>query len=951
MKPRPKSKSKPKAEKLGRANPNLSPSEISFLMEDDISTMALSEISDSQISDQVKFRIESFKETIKKDLKINYEKFKDKITKLNLKFDSIKSDTKKIECLVADYKSELESELLNLAKEAFEKSFDAERPAATLPWSKINPKALSNKIFSKYSMPSKIRIGQLYNEKAGNSEALILSLPAFLSIPKRKGLFFHLPEGSKSEDLLQSITLRIMCSLAPRVAKLHLIDLETRGRAFAALGALDKNLAPIAPATPQALSTFLKEMEERVATLTRSCLCRHEWLCDYNEANPDEAEPYHLICISGFPNRLEEEHLEIVQRLLHGECAARAGIYFFLSSECGRPYDEDSEVVSEFADMPYIFTDGEKVEIIDSELDTSNDGDYSDLALILDSLPDNTAEIVDFLNASLKAKPKNKKVSLSVDESDAWASTAASGVAIPVGKAGKDELFLRLGNGSVVHHALVGGATGTGKTILLHNIILNASELYSPEDLQMILMDFKEGTEFACYEGLPHMRVLSIASELHFGHSVFEWLVAERMRRASLFKKAGVSNLADYINKTGKKLPRILVLMDEFQRLLADKSVGLQVSMLLDDIVRTGRSFGINLILSTQSLANIHMEASTLDSLGLRICLRLSEQETVRFLGYGNTLPAGFGSQRPGQALYNDAGGRIEGNTEFQVAFVDVSAIPARCEAFREREKERFGRKVVETARVFHGEMPVNPTGRIPAIISGKLQAFIGEPLKIQSEPISVTFEQQDGANLLALGQGMEILNNLSINLAAQFMESPLKPEIFVADSLPLAKERWAELVEKGVQFLAKPVQVNSTLDQLTMEIENRKLDEHAASFPPKVFFIIEPQLNKAFPTGNGMDSSPAALKVNTLLEQGPRVGIHMVLITSRLSRTAKVMAQLDRLNMQHFATRIAFRSDEAEALLGYDASTKNIGEFTGVLSDESTGETTPFQAYDTITL
>ena len=252
MKPRPKSKSKPKAEKLGRANPNLSPSEISFLMEDDISTMALSEISDSQISDQVKFRIESFKETIKKDLKINYEKFKDKITKLNLKFDSIKSDTKKIECLVADYKSELESELLNLAKEAFEKSFDAERPAATLPWSKINPKALSNKIFSKYSMPSKIRIGQLYNEKAGNSEALILSLPAFLSIPKRKGLFFHLPEGSKSEDLLQSITLRIMCSLAPRVAKLHLIDLETRGRAFAALGALDKNLAPIAPATPQA---------------------------------------------------------------------------------------------------------------------------------------------------------------------------------------------------------------------------------------------------------------------------------------------------------------------------------------------------------------------------------------------------------------------------------------------------------------------------------------------------------------------------------------------------------------------------------------------------------------------------------------------------------------------------------------------------------------------------
>jgi hypothetical protein len=194
----------------------------------------------------------------------------------------------------------------------------------------------------------------------------------------------------------------------------------------------------------------------------------------------------------------------------------------------------------------------------------------------------------------------------------------------------------------------------------------------------------------------------------------------------------------------------------------------------------------------------------------------------------------------------------------------------------------------------------------------------------------------------------METLNTLSSNLAAQFVESPLKPEIFVADALPLAKERWAELVEKGIQILATPVQVNATLDQLTMEIENRKLDEQAASFPPKVLFIIEPQLNKAFPTGNGMDSSPAALKVNTLLEQGPRVGIHTVLITSRLARTAKVICQLDRLNMQHFANRIAFRSDEA---LGWDAPTKNIGEYTGVFSDESTGETTPFQTYDAITI
>lgn len=853
---------------------------------------------------------------------------------------------------IEERKSELESELQNLAQEAFDEAFDSEQVAATLPWADLTPETLGDNPCSKPSMPAKIRIGELFNENMGDTEGPV-SLPAFLAISKRKGLFLHSPEGpgSKSEDLLQAITLRLLCSLPLGSAKLHLIDLQTRGRAFSALGSLDQSLAPIAPSNPEALGKFLKEMEDRVATLTRSCLSRHEWLCDYNAANPDEAEPYHFICISGFPKGLEEEHTEAVQRLLHDECAARAGIYFFLSSEDGRPTEEDSfdDILSDFLDMPYIFIDGEKAEIVDIDIDTSGNGEFSDLSLAPESLPENTTEIVDFLNAALKGKPKHKKVTISVNESDSWASSAASGVAIPIGKSGKEDLHFRLGNDSVVHHALVGGATGTGKTILLHNIILNAAELYSPEDLQMILMDFKEGTEFACYEGLPHMRVLSIASELHFGHSVFEWLVAERMRRATLFKKAGVANLADYMKKTEQKLPRILVLMDEFQRLLADPSIGSQVSMLLDDIVRTGRSFGINLILSTQSLANVQMESSTLTSLGLRICLRLSEQETNKFLNHDNAVPSSF--NRPGQALYNETEGRKEGNTEFQVAFVDVSEIPARCEALRSRENNRFGRQVVEEARVFHGEMPVNPTARIPAIATDKLQAYIGEPLKIQAEPLAVTLAQQDGANLLAIGQGMEILNTLSNNIASQLQQSPLNPEIFVADSLPLAKERWRELVEKGIQFLATPVQVNATLEQLAMEIENRKLDEQATSFPPKVLFIIEPQLNKAFPTGNGMDASPAALKVNTLLEQGPRVGVHTVLITSRLARTTKVIGQFDRLNMQYFATRIAFRSDEAETLLGYDAPTKNIGEYSGVLSDESTGETTPFQTYDTLTL
>ena len=569
--------------------------------------------------------------------------------------------------------------------------------------------------------------------------------------------------------------------------------------------------------------------------------------------------------------------------------------------------------------------------------------------MVPDGLPENAPDWVDALNARGKAQPKAKKVSVAVEKGDFWGASAAHGVAIPVGKAGREEIQLRLGNDSVVHHALIGGATGSGKTVLLHNIILNAARLYSPEDLQLVLMDFKEGTEFACYEGLPHVRVLAVASEVHFGKNALEWLVAERMRRASLFKKAGAANLGDYLGRGGAKLPRILVVMDEFQRLLSDGQVGSQVSMLLDDLVRTGRSFGINLILSTQSLASVPMEGSTLTSLGLRICLRLSEQETTRFLSYDNTLPSSF--SRPGQAVYNDAEGRRDGNREFQVAFVETGGIPAECADLRKRELKRFRKPVVGVPRVFHGESPVTPEGRLPAPDPAGLQAFLGEPLQVDAVPVSVRFQAADGANLVGIVPGLEVLNFLSRNLAIQILRSPLGAEVLVADALPMAKERWAFLEEAGGRYLATPQQLGTALEGLCAELEARR-GAGEGEFPPKVLFLIEPQGSRAFPvaaSGGLGEASPAASKVQALLEQGPRHGIHTVLLTSRLSRTEKVLSSFGPLNLQPFGFRIAFRSEEAANLVGYDAPAGTLGEYTGLFYEETSGEVLPFQTYAAI--
>jgi hypothetical protein len=205
-----------------------------------------------------------------------------------------------------------------------------------------------------------------------------------------------------------------------------------------------------------------------------------------------------------------------------------------------------------------------------------------------------------------------------------------------------------------------------------------------------------------------------------------------------------------------------------------------------------------------------------------------------------------------------------------------------------------------------------------------------------------------DGANLIGIVPSLEVLNFLSLNLAIQILRSPLGAEVSVADALPMAKERWAFLEEAGGQYLGTAQQLGSVLDGLCAELEARK-EAGEEEFPPKVLFLIEPQVSRAFPvvaSGGLVEGSPAASKVQTLLEQGPRHGIHTVLLTSRLSRTEKVLSSFGPLNLQPFGFRIAFRSEEAASLVGHNAPAANLGEYTGLFYEETAGEILPFQTY-----
>ena len=110
---------------------------------------------------------------------------------------------------------------------------------------------------------------------------------------------------------------------------------------------------------------------------------------------------------------------------------------------------------------------------------------------------------------------------------------------MPLGRAGATAFqFLTLGKGTS-QHALIAGKTGSGKSTLLHVLITQLALRYSPDEVELYLIDFKKGVEFKTYAShhLPHARVVAVESEREFGLSVLQRLDAELVERGELFRQ------------------------------------------------------------------------------------------------------------------------------------------------------------------------------------------------------------------------------------------------------------------------------------------------------------------------------------------------------------------------------------------------------------------------------
>lgn len=194
-------------------------------------------------------------------------------------------------------------------------------------------------------------------------------------------------------------------------------------------------------------------------------------------------------------------------------------------------------------------------------------------------------------------------------------------------------------------HMLVAGATGSGKSILVHALLTSLLFKNSPQTLKLALIDPKR-VELSIYEGIPHL-VTPVITENKKALGVLKWAISEMERRYDLLQKAGSRDIRSYnANNAAEALPYILIGIDEMADLMA--SFGREVEGAIVRLAQMARATGIHLLLATQRPSVEVITGLIKANITARIALQVASQIDSRtiidtagaekLLGHGDLL-------------------------------------------------------------------------------------------------------------------------------------------------------------------------------------------------------------------------------------------------------------------------------------------------------------------------
>ena len=411
---------------------------------------------------------------------------------------------------------------------------------------------------------------------------------------------------------------------------------------------------------------------------------------DYNERYKANPQNIHLLVFVNYPTGMREETATKLKRII--EKGKENGVFTLIinnkSSQAKLDYgferkDADKLIKELTKHALVINKDGQNFYLPDlpsNKFVPKKEDYFEHLPAIVDVLKDKAEYLIQ--NAMkidlLEMFQETDRVAASPKGIPSYAEV----LEIPIGKRGGEiqTIELKTTGAGAVHSVVIGG-TGSGKSNLLHTIIMNACYRYSPEELNLWLVDFKGGVEFKYYEAnkdkskqLPHVKLTSLTSELEDGVAVLNNLHIVLRNREDEFRRNRVEDIVQYRN-LGKTMPRLLVIIDEIQELFErDSNLGEKAVNILSEIFKKGRAFGINILWASQNIprTGLSLDDKILSQIGNRISLRLNNPSDAEQINIDPKAVKALNRPEKGLGVINDIRYGNE-SVEFRVAYAETS--------------------------------------------------------------------------------------------------------------------------------------------------------------------------------------------------------------------------------------------------------------------------------------
>lgn len=747
-----------------------------------------------------------------------------------------------------------------------------------------------------------------------------------------------------------NLGMRLFMMLPPGKLNFTFIDPVTLGESFAMFTRLvdvDDRTSEVINgkiwSAPADIEEKLKIMTDHISNVTQRCLQgKFDNIYEYNRVAEQNAEAYQVIMLMDFPAGLTDQSLKLLEQIVNS--GPKCGVFTIIyrnESQYKKVSERSHPLISN------IETSFQKFDYSSNGVNISCSGDtVKDKALLWHGLPLPSQTQMDGIIAILKKGIKNAdKVVIGIEKvSDAESTcTTKDGIRIPIGIHGANEVqYLTLGVGGS-HHALIAGVAGSGKSSLLHTIILRALTQYSPEELSVYLVDFKRGVEFKIYADfvLPSFKVVAIESEREFGYNILVALEREQKIRADLFKKSHVDKIEEY-RELGKKMPRILVIMDEFHELFsnANDEFAKKSAVIMERIVRQGRAFGVHLILASQSYSNITgIDRAVFDQMAVRIVLKCSKADANLLLDNGSSEIDQISIDDPGRAVYNSEAGNKEFNSHFRVAYIDPSKHRGMLQEISDSTRKFADPK--QPTRILLSNIEDNNYSifnQFPNYDAAGYRTpgrlYIGEPLSVTNN-MAIDLTRSEYSNLLMIGGDTEkarsmfafAIMSLCINYWIVNRKAPEMPFITLFNCKPLDDSYFKDTPKLLAEFLPEYVRYVACGDIAEVQTIVSELYEVAsgsasAGITDKYFFVFgyqraeelksETKLTQSedidalfniMPSGTNQPKLSPKEMFRIIVKDGAQKGVHTLLWQDSFN----ALYQDDKDMMSYFSMKVAF--------------------------------------------